>query len=61
MRCMVVFGGFTNRLRVDVDRATKKWDNEPGGTVVEEFEQDGTKYVLVEFKRTPGRYFVYKA
>ena len=39
-----------------------QWDNQPGGTVVERYTaEDGTKYVLVEFEKSPGQYYVYLA
>lgn len=44
----------------DVDPDIETWDNEPGGTVVERFTQNGTKFVRVEFKRTPGIFYLYK-
>lgn len=37
------------------------WDNEPGGTVVRRFQEDGVKYVEVEFKNSPGETYIYLA
>ena len=44
-------------------RAYETWDNQPGGTVIERYTDPNTgmEYVLVEFEKTPGRYFVYYA
>ena len=39
--------------------ATEVWDDEPGGTVVKRFTQDGEKYVYVEFKNSPGKWYLY--
>lgn len=36
------------------------WDNQPGGHVVRRYQENGVKYVLVEFKNSPGEYYVYK-
>lgn len=38
-----------------------KWNDEPGGTVVDRYTEDGTEYVLVEFKNSPGHRYVYRA
>lgn len=45
------------------DRAYAKWDNQPGGTVVEKYTDPltGITYVLVEFENSPGEYYVYYA
>lgn len=40
---------------------TKKWDNSPGGTVVDRFTEDGVEYVIVEFKNSPGTGYIYRA
>ena len=42
-------------------RAYAKWDNKPGGNVVERYTDPLTQveYVLVEFDNSPGRYYVY--
>lgn len=37
------------------------WNGQPGGTVVERYEQDGVEYVLVEFEKSPGKYYLYLA
>lgn len=37
------------------------WDNEPGGTVVNRFTEDGVQYVEVEFKNSPGQTYLYLA
>jgi hypothetical protein len=42
-------------------RASEKWNDQPGGTVVERYTDPQTEveYVLVEFDKSPGRYYVY--
>lgn len=35
------------------------WDNQPGGHVVERWQEDGVKYVGVEFKHSPGFLYTY--
>lgn len=39
------------------------WDNAPGGKIVERYTDPNTglKYVLVEFEKTPGTFYVYFA
>lgn len=37
------------------------WENEPGGTVIDRYTFDGVDYVVVEFKHSPGRRYVYLA
>jgi hypothetical protein len=37
------------------------WDNQPGGTVVDRYTDDGVRYVVVEFENSPGRRYVYRA
>jgi hypothetical protein len=39
----------------------KVWDNEPGGTVVKRWTEDGVKYVGVEFENSPGIIYTYLA
>ena len=37
------------------------WDNEPGGRVIKRYQEDGVKYVVVEFKHSPGEEYTYLA
>lgn len=37
------------------------WDNQPGGRVVRRFQEDGVKYVAVEFENSPGEEYIYLA
>lgn len=37
------------------------WDDQPGGTVVREYEEDGVKYVTVVFKNSDTEYTYFKA
>lgn len=38
------------------------WDNSPGGSVIKRFkDQWDIEYVIVEFDKTPGKYYVYYA
>ena len=39
----------------------KKWDNNPGGTVVDRYTEDGVEYVVVEFKNSPDEKYLYRA
>jgi hypothetical protein len=42
--------------------ADKKWDNAPGGRVVQTYtDHIGVKYVDVEFKKSPGVIYTYYA
>jgi hypothetical protein len=46
-----------------IGKATAVWDDQPGGKVVGEYTDPftGTKYVLVEFEKSPGKLYVYYA
>jgi hypothetical protein len=37
------------------------WDNQTGGTVVRRYQEDGVKYVDVEFSHSPGKIYTYLA
>lgn len=39
----------------------EEWDNQPGGKVVKRFQEDGIKYVYVEFEKSPGKWYLYYA
>ena len=39
----------------------KTWDDQPGGEVVDKRTVDGVDYVLVEFKNSPGKTYLYRA
>jgi hypothetical protein len=41
------------------DENLKKWDDQVGGKVVDSWTEGSTKYVLVEFEKSPGRYYLY--
>jgi len=41
------------------DEELVKWTPQPGGREVDRFTDNGTEYVLVEFKSSPGRYYLY--
>lgn len=35
------------------------WDNQPGGRVVKRWQENGVKYVGVEFENSPGEVYTY--
>lgn len=37
----------------------KVWDNQPGGKVVDRYQENGIKYVWVEFENSPGERYLY--
>lgn len=37
----------------------KVWDNQPGGKVVKRWQENGVKYVGVEFENSPGVIYTY--
>lgn len=39
----------------------ERWDDKPGGTVVNSYTLDGEEFVEVEFKHTPGKRYIYLA
>lgn len=50
-----------DRLTDGLDPEFEVWDNQPGGRVVERWQEDGVKYVGVEFKHSPGVIYTYLA
>ena len=38
---------------------TEVWDNQPGGTIIRQYTEDGIKYVVVEFENSPGVEYIY--
>lgn len=55
-----MWGGMFKPLQA---RAWEVWDNQPGGRIVERYTDPLTEveYVLVEFEKSPGKYYVYYA
>lgn len=49
--------------KVEMIFAERKWDNAPGGRVIMEYTDPSTrrKYVVVEFKKSPGKQYTYYA
>ncbi len=37
------------------------WDNQPGGTIVDRQTYEGVEYLVVEFKNSPGKRYIYRA
>lgn len=35
------------------------WDDQPGGKIVKRWQEDGVKYVGVEFENSPGVIYTY--
>ena len=46
---------------LEFDRRYKVWDNQPGGHIVERWQEDGVEYVGVEFEGSPGQIYTYRA
>ena len=44
-------------ILADID--PKVWDNQPGGKIVKRWQEDGIKYVGVEFENSPGVVYTY--
>jgi hypothetical protein len=48
-----------SKLAEIVGDATEVWADEPGGTVVRTYTEDGITYVDVEFSHSPGKIYTY--
>lgn len=46
-------------LGEDAPNDYEVWDDQPGGTIVDEWQEDGVTYVHVEFKNSPGELYTY--
>jgi hypothetical protein len=54
-----LIGSVFNLSDILDDEELKAWDNEPGGKVVKRWQEDGVKYVGVEFENSPGVIYTY--